>query len=76
MRLTEFKWVWSYKYGGNVNSTGQYITNAGASVNNVYAYLTEHVDVAASAFSPVNVGTTANPVAGVDLQVKMTVQQV
>ena len=72
MRLTEFKWVWSFKYGGSYNGTGNYITTAGAAVNNVYAYLTEHVDVDATAFSPVNYGTVANPIGGVDLQIKMT----
>jgi len=72
MRLTEFSWVFNFKYGADLNGTGSYVTQAGASVTNVYAYLTEHVDVVVHAFNPLNYGSTANPVAGIDIEVKMT----
>lgn len=36
------------------------------------ALATEHVDVHANAFNPVNYGTTTNPIGGLDLQVTMS----
>ena len=36
--LTEFKWVFTWKYGATYNGTGKYVTEAGATVKEVYAY--------------------------------------
>lgn len=46
--------MWSFKYGANINGTGMYVTEAGVVVNKVYAFLSEHVDVQATAFHPVS----------------------
>lgn len=72
MRLTEFDWTWIWKYNGNVNGTGLYVTEAGAAVDQIYAYLTENVNVHVNAFHPINYGTKAHPIGGIDLQLTMT----
>jgi hypothetical protein len=72
MTLTEFEWVWKYEYGGKYNGVGAYIANAGASLNKIYAMTSEHVDVEVTSLNPFNYGTTANPIGGVDISVKMT----
>lgn len=71
MLLTEYDWLFTFKWGGSVNGTGQYVTQAGALTQKVYALSTEHVDVQATSFNPVNYGSTASPIGGIDLNVEM-----
>lgn len=71
MKLTSFQWVFKFNYNGQFNGTGSYVQGLGASINKVYAYLTEHVDVSCKAFNPTNYGSSADPIAGVDYQVTM-----
>ena len=70
--LTEFKWVFTWKYGATYNGTGKYVTEAGATVKEVYAYLSEHIDVTAKASKPINYGTTESPLGGIDVDVEAT----
>ena len=74
MKLTEFDWVFSFKHHGSVNGTGLYVTEAGASINKAYAFLTEHLNVQVVAFTPLNYGSQIAPVAGLDLQIKLSSQ--
>ena len=60
------------KYGATYNGTGKYVTEAGATVKEVYAYLSEHIDVTAKASKPINYGTTESPLGGIDVDVEAT----
>lgn len=71
MKLTEYEWTFKFDYNGNVNGTGLYVTNLGAATTEVYAYLSEHVDVSCKALTPINSGTTASPVASMDYIITM-----
>lgn len=73
-RLTQLEWNWEFKYNGGMDGTGQYVTMAGASIKNVYAYLTESVNVEIESFNAVNYGSRSNPVSGIDLELRMTSQ--
>lgn len=71
-RLTELDYTWSFKYNGKWNGTGLYVTQAGAVIEKIYAYLTETVEVRMTAFDPINYGTQSDPMAGIDLELSMT----
>ena len=55
--LTEFKWVFTWKFGATYNGTGKYVTEAGATVKEVYAYLSEHIDVTAVSYTHLTLPT-------------------
>jgi len=71
-KLTRFDWNFEFHYNGSLNGTGLYVTEAGVSVQNVYATLTEHVDVIIKALNPVNYGSASHPIGGLDLLVRFT----
>jgi hypothetical protein len=72
MKLTKFEWVFAWKFGGSYQGTGKYVTQAGIQMASAYAKPTEHLDVAVTSLKPVNYGTTADPVAGLDIQVSVS----
>eukprot|EP00451_Oxyrrhis_marina_P005868 CAMPEP_0204304624 /NCGR_PEP_ID=MMETSP0468-20130131/84508_1 /ASSEMBLY_ACC=CAM_ASM_000383 /TAXON_ID=2969 /ORGANISM="Oxyrrhis marina" /LENGTH=464 /DNA_ID=CAMNT_0051283949 /DNA_START=65 /DNA_END=1460 /DNA_ORIENTATION=- len=71
-KLTKFAWRFVWKYGGDMNGVGKYVTQAGIDIDTAYAYLSEHLDVEVNSLKPVNYGTSANPVGGVDIQVSVS----
>jgi len=71
-KLTKFSWRFVWKYGGDMNGVGKYVTEAGVDIDTAYAYLSEHLDVEIKSLKPVNYGTSANPVGGVDVQVSVS----
>lgn len=71
MRLSELDWVFSCQYGATYQGKGKYLTLCGASVANVYAYLSEHVTAQVKGSHPFNAGTPEDPVAGLNVQVIM-----
>jgi len=62
MKLTKFSWRFVWKY----------VTQAGIDIDTAYAYLSEHLNVEVQSLKPVNYGTSANPVGGVDVQVSVS----
>lgn len=71
MKLTDYEWTFKFDFNGNINGTGLYVTNLGAATTQVYAYLSEHVDVSCKALTPINTGTTQSPVASMDYIITM-----
>ena len=72
MKLTQYEWVWSFKYGGSYSGKGQYVTQASPVTQTAYAYLSEHLDVSTKAYSPVNYGTPEAPIGGITIEVQVT----
>lgn len=72
MKLSELQWVFTCQYGGQYNGVGQYLTLCGASIHQIYAYLSEHVDASAKGSKPFNYGTKTAPIGGLNLQVVMS----
>lgn len=72
MTLSSFSWVFKFNYAGQYQGEGQYVQGLGASINKVYAYLSEKVNVDCKAFNPLNYGSTPGPISGMDYQVTMT----
>jgi len=72
MKLSEFQWKYTCQFEGKYNGKGKYLTLCGASVNTIYAYLSEHVDVSAKGSHPFNYGTADNPIGGLNMQVIMS----
>jgi hypothetical protein len=71
-KLTRFEWQFAWKFGGDYNGTGQYVTQAGIQVKDSYAYLSEHLDVEVHSLEPVNYGSADSPVGGLDVQVSVS----
>jgi len=69
IHMGELQWIWSFKYGGQYNSAGQYLTLAMPIVQHVDVYATERVSCTTKVWNPVNYGSTGTPVGGVDLEV-------
>lgn len=61
------EWVWSYKYNGNYNGVGKYITQAMPVITNAHDIAFEKLQCTTRVWNPVNYGTTDNPVAGIDM---------
>jgi len=74
IKLSEFEWIFSWKYGARYNGKGKYLLNAGIKASKIYTNVFQTVDVVVRTLSPLNYGTKANPVAGIDLQVTLTHQ--
>lgn len=71
VKLTEFKWNWVFKHHGTLGGVGKYVVQAGATINVAYAFLSEHLDVSMQALKPLNYGTVAAPIGGLDMQLTM-----
>ena len=72
--VVDYSFKVTYTYGGNFNGKGNYLTNvsvAPAALNVLWGYTAE-----SSAYVPsvINLGTSADPVAGMELQVKWHVK--
>jgi len=74
IKLSEFEWVFSWKYGASFHGKGKYLLNAGIKVKNIYTNVFQTVTVVVNTLSPLNYGTKEDPIAGIDLQVTMTHQ--
>uniref|UniRef100_A0A7S3DDQ8 Uncharacterized protein n=1 Tax=Palpitomonas bilix TaxID=652834 RepID=A0A7S3DDQ8_9EUKA len=62
------EWMWSYKFGGQYNNSGQFLTLAMPIIKKVDVDVTEKVECTTKVWNPVNYGSTADPVGGVDLE--------
>jgi hypothetical protein len=64
----DFKWA--NTYNGNYNGVGKYVTQAGPSLGKVDVSWGYTVDIDVNAFSPLNIGTTKDPVAQIDVGIQ------
>jgi len=72
IKLSEFEWIYTWKYGAKYNNTGSYLSLAGIKVNHVFTHSFQSISVQARAFDPVNYGEIDEPIAGLDLEVMFT----
>merc|ERR1712048_1135879 len=72
LMLTNFEWTFAWKYGGSYQGVGNYVTQAGIQISDAYGYLSEHLDVSVQSLNPLNYGSVAGPVAGIDIIVSVT----
>ncbi len=66
-KITKLEWVWSYKYNGNYNGVGKYITQAMPVIKNAFDITTENLSCTTRVWNPINYGTSVNPIAGIDM---------
>ncbi len=67
--LSEFQFDLIYTHGGTFNGTGKYLTHVQIFPSNVYAFWMQELNASVEIASLVNMGTTANPIAGMQVDV-------
>lgn len=67
--LAEFQFDVIFTHGGSFNGKGQYLTHVQVFPSNVYAFWMQELNASVSIPSLVNRGTTANPIAGMQVDI-------
>lgn len=67
--LTSFDFIYSWNALGSYNGTGNYITLATVVDKDVYAAPSEHLECGVTVSPPINVGTTDNVIAAIQMKV-------
>ena len=77
MTVVDFQWKFAWTCKGSYNGHGQFIMNAGAAIEKIYAAWGYTVDAKVSVDqTPTNYGTKVDPIAGLNIEVSLDVKTV